>query len=398
MPPAERLTSLDALRGFDMMWIVGADTLGHALAQMDGGPFVRTLATQLDHVAWEGFRFYDLIFPLFVFLIGVAIPFSLGRLRQREGRAAAVWRVTRRAILLYLLGLFYYGGLATPIEGIRWVGVLQRLALCYFFAGLMYLYFSRRGLVIACAVLLAGYWALLSFVPVRDINVQKEAMQALLARTGAPDAMTAFRGTTNRVSGSFQEGVNLANHVDFQYLPGRRWDGNYDPEGLLSTLPAMGSCLLGVLAGLLLSDTRRSQLQKAALLAAAGIAGLVLGHLWSFQFPVIKQLWTSSYVLVAGGWSALLLALFYLVIDVWRVRGWAWPFVWIGANALTIYLLSNIVDFDALSRRFAGGDVARWLDAMVAPHFSEVVLALVGISLCFLICRFLYRRQIFLRL
>ena len=128
--------SLDALRGFDMMWIVGADALGHALAQLNAGPVVKTIATQLDHVPWAGFRFYDLIFPLFVFMIGVAVTFSLGRLVERQGRPAAVVRILRRTCLLYLLGLFYYGGIGKGFDQIRWLGVLQRLALCYGFTGI----------------------------------------------------------------------------------------------------------------------------------------------------------------------------------------------------------------------------------------------------------------------
>ncbi len=128
--PAERLMSLDALRGFDMMWIVGADALGHALEKLEAGPVVRTLAAQLNHVDWAGFRFYDLIFPLFVFMIGVAITFSIGKLAAREGRGPALRRIVQRTLLLYALGLVYYGGISGGVDGIRWLGVLPRLARC----------------------------------------------------------------------------------------------------------------------------------------------------------------------------------------------------------------------------------------------------------------------------
>lgn len=364
-----RLMSLDALRGFDMMWIVGADELGHALDQMESGSLVKAAATQLNHVAWEGFRFYDLIFPLFVFMIGVAITFSMGRIIEREGRSAAVGRIVRRTLLLYLLGLFYYGGLSRGIEMIRWVGVLQRLALCYGFAALCFVFLKPRQMVGVAVGLLIGYWALLTFVPVPGYG-----------------------------AGDFAEGHNLTNWIDQHYLPGRRWDGDHDPEGILSHLPAFASCLLGVFAGLLLRDEKRTGEQKAAWLAGAGVVLLAAGHLWGLQFPVIKKIWTSSYVLVAGGWSALLLALFYYLIDVRQIRGWAVPFVWIGTNALTIYLISNVVDFKALSERLAGGEIAGWLNDRVTAHLGDLVLAVTGLGLCFLICRFLYRRQIFLRL
>jgi predicted acyltransferase len=365
----ERLMSLDALRGFDMMWIVGADALGHALAHVDAGPVVKTIATQLDHVPWAGFRFYDLIFPLFVFMIGVAVTFSLGRLVERQGRGAAVVRILRRTCLLYLLGLLYYGGIAKGFDQIRWLGVLQRLALCYGFAGICFVYLGRRGLAITTAALLVGYWAMLTFIPVPGFG-----------------------------AGDFAEGHNLTNWIDQQYLPGFKWDGDHDPEGLLSTLPAFASCLLGVFAGLHLQYRERSGNRKAALLAAAGVASLVLGYTWGVQFPIVKKLWSSSFVLVAAGWSALLLAMFYYVIDVRGIRRWAVPFTWIGTNALAIYLISNVVDFDALSKRLAGGRVGLWFDTSVAAHSGDVVIALVGLGLCFLICRFFYQRQIFLRL
>ena len=361
--------SLDALRGFDMMWIVGADALGHALGGLNAGPLVKGIATQLDHVDWEGFRFYDLIFPLFVFLIGVAITFSLGKLVAREGRAVALRRILQRTLLLYVIGLFYYGGITKGFDTIRWLGVLQRLALCYGFASLCFVYLKPRTMAGLTVSLLVGYWLLLRLVPVPGFG-----------------------------AGDYAEGHNLTNWIDQQYLPGFKWNVDHDPEGILSTFPAFASCLLGVFAGRLLQDPGLSGTRKASRLAAAGLAALALGYSWGFVFPIIQKLWTSSFVLVAGGWSALLLALFYFVIDVRRIRAWAVPFTWIGSNALTIYLISNVVDFGALSKRFAGGPVAGWLDAHVGAHTGDVLLAVVGLGICFAICRFLHRRQIFLRL
>ncbi len=363
-----RLESLDALRGFDMLWIVGADAIGSALAKFQGGPVTRFLATQLDHVEWEGFHFYDLIFPLFVFMTGVAIPFSLDRMVQQEGRPAAVRRVLRRGLLLCALGLFYYGGMAQGFAHIRLMGVLQRIGVCYVAASLLYLYFKPRVVIATGAALLVLYWALMTFVPVPGFG-----------------------------AGDFALRHNLANWIDARFLPLRMWDGDTDPEGLLSTLPAISSCILGLTAGLQLRATGKTAGQKVRWLALAGIALVILGYLWGGQFPVIKRLWTSSFVCVAGGWSLLLLALFYYLIDVRGWRGWSRPFVWVGCNALTIYLVSLLVSVDNVSERLLGGEIAAGLNALW-PGLGGLVLALTGIALCFLVCRFLYVRNIFLRL
>jgi predicted acyltransferase len=366
--PAQRLQSLDALRGFDMIWIVGAEAVGAAIGHVRGGPVYGLFAAQFDHVDWVGFHFYDLIFPLFVFMVGVSITYSLRRLVAEGGRAAAVRRVLRRSLLLYVLGLFYYGGFDGPISHIRLMGVLQRLGLCYLFAGLLFIYLRPRALAAVFVGILVGYWALLTFVPVPGWG-----------------------------RGDFAEGHNLANWIDQRFLPWRKWDGDHDPEGLLSTLTAVASCLLGVLSGLLLRDEATTQHQKAALLAGIGAALLLLGLLWGLEFPVIKKIWTSSYVLVAGGWSMLLLSLFYLVIDVWGFRAWSIPFVWIGTNALAIYVITNVADFWKISSRLVGGDVAAWLDGRWSG-LSGLVTGCVCVGLCMAVARFLYRRGIFLRL
>jgi predicted acyltransferase len=368
IPPSERLVSLDALRGFDMMWIAGADGLGEALSHFRGGAVSRALSLQLDHVPWAGLHLYDLVFPTFVFMMGVAIPFSLTRMAELHGQAAAVHRIYRRSLILVLLGILYYGGLSHPISDVRWMGVLQRFGICYLAAGLLFLNCRTRELIGICAGLLIGYWVLLRFVPVPGIG-----------------------------AGHFAEGQNLTNWLDKMYLPGRKWDGDHDPEGLLSTFPAIASCLLGVLSGMWLRNGRVAPSKKAGFLAAAGAALFLLGCLWGTDFPVIKKIWTSTFVLEAGGISAMALAGFYLVIDVWKVRTWAMPFVWVGANALTIYILCNIIEFGPLARRFVGGSVESVLDR-VWPGMGGLVTALLSILLCFAVARFLYRRKIFLRL
>jgi predicted acyltransferase len=181
--------------------------------------------------------------------------------------------------------------------------------------------------------------------------------------------------------------------VDKQYLPLRKWDGDYDPEGLLSTLPAIASCLLGVFAGGLLQSSLDDR-RKVLYLLAGGVACALVGWLWSVQFPVIKKLWTSSFVLVAAGYSSVLLGLFYLVVDVWKYRQWAQPFVWIGMNPITIYMIHNLVDIGKIAKRFVGGDLK---EQYLGPY-GDLAIALVGMAITFAICRFMYQRKIFLRL
>jgi len=360
---SRRLMSLDALRGFDMFWIVGAEELVRGLQKISTGGLLGVIAEQLHHKAWEGFHFEDLIFPLFVFIAGVSLVFSLEKTLRESGRRTATLRVIRRAALLYFIGILYYGGFSIPLEKIRLLGVLQRIALCYLFSGLLFCHLKPRALVGVFAGLLLGYWGLMAWVPVPGHG-----------------------------AGHFAEGANLANYIDQQYLPLRKHDGDHDPEGLLSTLPAIASCLLGVFAGLTLRHPVFNDRNKVERLVVGGLACLALGWLWHLQFPVIKKIWTSSFVLVAGGYSCLLLAAFYQVIDVWKIRRWAMPFVWIGVNPITLYFGGRFIDFEAMAKLFVGGPVGASFG-----HYSELILALTTLGFGFLFLRFLYQRKIFLR-
>jgi len=373
-PAARRVVSVDALRGFTMFWIIGGDGLALAFAAIVAGQptllglIGEAVGEQFQHAGWEGLRFYDLIFPLFIFVTGVAIVFSLTRMVEQEGKAAAHWRVLRRSALLYGLGLIYYGGVADSFADVRLLGVLQRIALCYLFASLLFLNCRPRGLMIALAGSLIGYWALMTFVPVPGIG-----------------------------AGSFTPDGNLASWIDTQLLPGKKWNGEWDPEGLLSTLPAVGTCLIGVFAGLLLQDKSLEPQQKTWWLVGLGVVLLIAGLVWSLQFPVIKQIWTSSYVLVTGGLSALLLGLFHQLIDVWGRRAWATICIWIGASAITLYLINGIVGFKLLALRLVGGDVGRSADALIAEGASDFLANAAGLGLAVALAAFLYRRRIFLR-
>lgn len=418
---SRRLMSVDALRGFDMFWIIGADSLVYALNRMAKSKPTVFLADQLDHAEWAGFHFYDLIFPLFLFIAGVSTVFSLNKAMATAGRAEAVKRVLRRGILLFLVGIFYSGGFTNPWPDMRLMGVLNRIAIAYTCGGLLYCYFRPRALAGICAGLLISYWAVMTFVPIRDVQLTKEALAAQAERAGdprsaellrGPDNFSAikdspgwaaaakvYRGETRRVTGKFDRGYNVCDHFDFLYLPGRKYDTFFDPEGYLSTIPAVGTALLGIFAGLLLNRASLEDRRKVLILVGAGAGAAALGWLWSWQFPVVKKIWTSSFVLVAGGYSAMLLGAFYLIVDVWQKRAWCQPFVWMGMNSITVYLAANLLGgFRKVAARLAGGDVKALLDAHLAKGMGDLMISLVGLLLAFWLVRFLHQRKIFLRL
>jgi len=399
-PHAERVMSVDALRGFDMFWILGADSLVYALNRMSQTAPTQFLATQLEHAEWEGFHFYDLIFPLFVFLVGVSLVYSLTRLLERGGRAEPLKRVFRRSILLFLLALIYSGGVINSWPDIRLMGVLNRIALCYFFGGVLFCFVPLRGLIALAAGLLLGYWALLAWVTFPDVRPVPGGTQVITKEAGFTNVAQLNFASTRTLRGSYIQGVNLTDYLDQKYLPGRKYDGTYDPEGLLSTMPAVVTCLLGIFAGLLLRNPAFDDQRKVIYLVAAGAAGALLGFAWGLEFPVIKKIWTSSYVLVAGGFSFILLGIFYWVVDVKKYRKWCQPFVWIGMNSITVYLANNITGgfVSRLARRLAGGDVQRFFDQQIAQGTGSLVISITGLALAIWFVHFLYRRRIFLRL
>jgi len=266
----------------------------------------------------------------------------------------------------------------------------------------------------------------MTFVPIRDVQLTREHLGLLAEQTGDTNLAAQFRdktlinpttiknsqvwaatkkmfyGTTNWVTGKFDQGRNLSDHLDFQFLPSHfnayehAWA---EPQGYLSTLPSIATCLLGVFAGLLLQKQSIEDRRKVLYLISFGIAGAALGWLWSLQFPVIKRAWTSSYVLVTGGYSAILLGAFYFIVDVRQARNWCQPFVWIGMNSITIYLVAEIIGgFNSVALRLAGGDIRLFLDTRVAKGFGDLVISLLGLGLAFWFVRFLYRRKVFIRL
>ncbi|QIP17083.1 DUF5009 domain-containing protein [Spirosoma aureum] len=364
--PVKRLLSLDTLRGFDMFWIMGGEEVFHALAKTTGWAWAVLLADQFTHPDWNGFRAYDLIFPLFVFMAGVSTPFSIGsRLDKGADKAQIARKIIIRGLILVVLGVIYNNGLfVKAFEDTRFPSVLGRIGLAGMFAQLIYLYTRPRTQYIWFAGILLGYWAAMMLIPVPGCGAGVLTMEC-----------------------------NLASYIDRQVVPGHLYKTIHDPEGLFSTIPAIGNALLGIFAGTFLRTPGKTGNQKAVQLLGAGALFVLLGWLWNFNFPINKNLWTSSFMLVTGGLSLTLLAVFYWIIDVKDIKGWTFFFTIIGMNSILIYLAGEFIDFEYAAHFFFGG--------LLKLSSSEVVQTVGGV-LAFLAVKwvflyFLYKKKTFLR-
>lgn len=369
--PDSRLRSLDALRGIDMFFIMGGGMIVCGLAACFPCPLLDSLARQMGHAPWgEGMRFEDLIFPMFLFIAGVSFPFSLSKQQQKGASNTKITlKIIRRGLTLVALGIIYNGllGLDVDYANPRFASVLGRIGLAWMFGALIFLYTKKWHLRAAIALtLLLGYWALLSLV-------------------SAPDADGA---------GVFSPEGNIACYIDRLLLPGFLCGGNYDPEGLLSTLPAIATALLGMLTGSFVKaeHTVFSPAKKSLAMCCAAIALLGIAFAWDTVFPVNKYLWTSSFVCMAGGWSLLLFALFYYIIDVRGLRRWTLFFSVIGMNSITIYLAQEFINFGYTTRALFG-----WLIRLVPEQAEYLVYALGYTALCWLFLYLLHRLKIYLK-
>jgi predicted acyltransferase len=366
--PGQRLLSLDALRGFDMFWIMGGESIVHAAAALTAWPWLVWFAGQLEHPKWNGFALYDLIFPLFLFMAGVSMPFSFEkRLERGDTRGELCRHVIVRGLLLVVIGMIYNGWLKFDWPNTRYPSVLGRIGLAYLFAGLIVLSTRVRGQVLWLIGVLVAYWAALRFIPVPGFG----------AHDWAP-------------------GHTLTDYVDRSLIPGHLYVGDRDPEGLLATVPAIGTALFGAITGQWLKSEHRSGYVKTAGMVVAGAICLALAWLWNshpvgFEFPINKNLWTSSFVLNCAGLSLLLMSLFYLVIDVWRLQGWAFPLIVIGSNSILIYIAPKLIDF-SYGTHFLFDGILRNTAAYQALLFASAVV-LVKWLLLYL----LYKKRIFLR-
>lgn len=358
-----RLVSLDVLRGFDMLFIMGGGSLALTVCAALGAPDC-AFAEQFRHVPWAGLRFEDTIFPLFLFIAGVSFPFSVAkRLAQGASRRTLCLHTVRRGLTLIFLGLVYNGLLRFDFAGLRVFGVLQLIGFAWMAAALLYVFFGPRTRAVVAAALLVGSWLLFRFV-------------------GAPD----FPGAD-----PFSPEGNLGCWVDRTFFAGHIYQKLFDPEGTAGLLPAVVTPMLGMFAGDLLKSGR-SGTRKTVILLASAVLMAGAGALMSLSMPVVKALWSSSFVLAAGAYSAAMLAVFHWIID---VRGWTrWTFFFkvIGMNSITIYMAQRIIGFRGVDKFLFGG-----VASLFPPAWGEVVLSAGYIAVCWLFLLFLYRKNVFLK-
>ncbi len=359
----DRLLSLDALRGFDMLFIMGFSSVVAGLCGVFGCDGC-WLARQMKHVQWHGFAQHDTIFPLFLFIAGVAFPFSCAKMRERGWSTSRICgKIAWRAFALVMLGMIYNGLFEKGFGEVRWASVLGRIGLGWAFAAFLYLAFSLRTRIVVAAALLVGYWAVMRYAAV----------------PGAPAGADPWSPEWN-----------FAAYVDKLLLPNAT---KGDPEGLLSTFPAVVTAMLGVFTGEFVRwKGRIGGSAKALAMLAAAAAMLVAALVWSNWMPINKKLWTSTFALAAGSYSLALFAAFYWVVDVRMWRRWTFFFCVIGMNSITVYLLQRVVDFNAVSKFFLGGVARLLLDGC-----AGVLIAAGHVAACWLVLWFLYRKETFLR-
>lgn len=356
------MISLDALRGFDMFWITGGAAILLGWGKVIQHPLLDKLLNQFNHVAWEGLHFEDLIWPLFMLVMGAAIPLSVSK-RRAQGATdrSLLLHALRRAVIMFCLGMITQGNLLL-FDASKFrpcYSVLHGLAAGYLIATVVVLKVPAKWHAATIGAFLLTYWAMIMLIPVPDIGA------GVLTPQG-----------------------NVATYVDKLVLGRFHYGEN---TWFLSYLGFGASVLLGVLAGQI-PMSERNPTGKAVYLVGAGVASLAIGLLWSRWFPVIKLLWTSSYVLIGGGLSLLLLALFHWVIDVRGYKRWAFGFIVIGMNSIAVYFATEVFDFRLIGNVFVGHLLPR------LGRWDNLVEATAAFAVVWLILYWMYRRKDFIRI
>ena len=363
---SKRLVSIDALRGFDMLMICGADAFFRSFEGKTSWAWLDELALQFEHPEWIGFTFYDFIFPLFIFISGVSIPFSLGKALETKVPKKQIYRKA----FIRMLKLIGFGLLVKNVpfpffdwEQIRLGSVLGRIGIAGFITTVLFLNFdSKKRLIVGGAILLV-YYAAIFLIPVPGFGAGN----------------LSFEG-------------NLAGWFDRTFLPGRLLQGQFDELGILTTFPAICLVILGAFSGEILKNANLPDKQKLKQLLLTGLVCIVIALVWGLHFPIFKRLWTSSFILLTGGMSLLFLGMFYWVIDILKFQKWSFFLVVVGMNSLTIYLIYRFVNFRYTSKMLFEG-----LYSPLDEKWYPVAESLGALLLVWLFLYFLYRKKIFFK-
>lgn len=354
----QRLKSIDALRGFDMLWIIGGGEVIIAIAKACPNSFFTWLGRNFDH-EWGVFRFYDIIMPLFLFIVGVVMPIAFKN--RAESKAETYRHVLIRFVKLYVLGLIASGHLLDFDTATLhlWTDTLHAIAVGYLVSSVLILEVAKRWQYIIVALLLLGY-------------------SIIMTQVGVPGEQ----------AGVFEIDNNLALYIDDAVLghfqEGQGW------TYILTNMTFICSVMLGVFAGYILLS-KISEKAKVFRMIIVGMSCIIGGLIWSMWFPIIHHIWTSSLVLFAGGWSYLLLAFFYYVIDVRGYTRWSFPFRVIGVNAIAVYVATHLFNFSTIAAVFVGG-LSKWFG-----EWYQVLLAVSALLVVWLILLYMYRNRTFLK-
>jgi predicted acyltransferase len=369
----QRLVSLDIFRGFTILFMIIVNSSGDQSF------------TPLQHAEWNGWTLTDLVFPFFLFITGVSLTFSFAsRLKDNGSRLRLLPHILRRTLVIIAIGLLLNAFPHHHPEALRYAGVLQRIALCYFAGSVLYLWTGVRTRWAIIAALLIGYWLVMRFVPVPGFGIPGVDIPLL---------------DPNR---------NLAAWLDRKVMWGRLYDRVRDPEGILSTFPAIANTLFGIVVGEWIRSFRADPANLLRRLVAVGVACFAAGELWSLIFPINKQLWTSSYVLITTGMAMIVFAGCYWLMDEKNVRG-SWtiiPMVF-GTNCIFAYAFSQFVAMIAVTVKIRlDGNLVSYRDALSSytfdnisqPQWSSLAYSLFYAGFCWFFTWLLYRRKIFLKI
>jgi predicted acyltransferase len=361
----DRLVSIDAGRGFAILYSIAAIPLVPALVKIRGSTLAASLAAQLSHSTWHGMTVNDFGFPGFLMIMGISLTLSLEKYRgQSIDRRRLVLRLLARCAVLFIVGVVWSGGMAHPWPDVPLAGPLQRLAVCCFITGCLCLVADAWYLAVIAVAVVATYGLAMQFVTVHG-----------------------FGGGDYSIDG------NLAAYIDSKLLPGRKTYTTWDPDGVWTTAPALALCVFGALLGRILVSRRMKELPRNILFLVIGALALAAGFALSSTVPVNRFMWTSSFALLSAGWAVLSLPVVHQVIDVWKYEKWTFPFVVAGRNALFGFVVIPLLPLDSVATRIAGGDVAS-----VFGQFGPLFLVAIQLALGWLVLYWMYNRRIFLRL